>query len=82
MSQSSASPSAISRASPSATATASAGPATPDGEDTGNGDDGGLPVTGSSTGIVAGADGALLLLGGAGYLIGRRRRSRSVAQPT
>ena len=30
-------------------------------------------------GIVAGIGSALLLLGGAGYLIGRRRRSRFVA---
>ncbi|MFI5495442.1 LPXTG cell wall anchor domain-containing protein [Actinoplanes sp. NPDC051859] len=48
------------------------------GDDRG-GKDGGLPVTGSNTGAVAGVGGALLLLGGVGYLIGRRRRSRFVA---
>ncbi len=66
----SATPSATTTASPSAT------PAAPEGED---GEGGGLPVTGSDTGTVAGVGGALLLLGGAGYLIGRRRRSRFVA---
>lgn len=55
------------------TPTSSASPGTPGGEG------GGLPVTGANTGAVAGIGGALLLLGGAGYLIGRRRRSRFVA---
>ncbi|MEH0938366.1 ALF repeat-containing protein [Micromonospora psammae] len=45
----------------------------------GGGEGGGLPVTGDETATVAGIGGALLLLGGAGYLIGRRRRSRFVA---
>ncbi|GAA4569493.1 hypothetical protein GCM10023176_26200 [Micromonospora coerulea] len=45
----------------------------------GGGEGGGLPVTGDGTATVAGIGGALLLLGGAGYLIGRRRRSRFVA---
>ncbi|MFE9651664.1 LPXTG cell wall anchor domain-containing protein [Micromonospora sp. NPDC006431] len=45
----------------------------------GGGEGGGLPVTGDDTATVAGIGGALLLLGGAGYLIGRRRRSRFVA---
>ncbi|MCX5068391.1 LPXTG cell wall anchor domain-containing protein [Micromonospora lupini] len=40
---------------------------------------GGLPVTGADTATVASIGGALLVLGGAGYLIGRRRRSRFVA---
>jgi LPXTG-motif cell wall-anchored protein len=40
---------------------------------------GGLPVTGSNAGVVAGIGGALLVLGGVGYLLGRRRRSRFVA---
>lgn len=44
-----------------------------------NGEGGGLPVTGANTATVAGIGGALLLLGGAGYLIGRRRRSSFVA---
>ncbi|GGN48660.1 LPXTG-motif cell wall-anchored protein [Actinoplanes campanulatus] len=75
-------PSATSSVTPSATpsatttATPSADPSAPGGQD---GEDGGLPVTGSDTGTVAGIGGALLLLGGAGYLIGRRRRSRFVA---
>ncbi|EWM66785.1 MULTISPECIES: LPXTG cell wall anchor domain-containing protein [unclassified Micromonospora] len=43
------------------------------------GEGGGLPVTGSDTATVAGIGGALLLLGGASYVIGRRRRSRFVA---
>ncbi|MBM0275068.1 LPXTG cell wall anchor domain-containing protein [Micromonospora tarensis] len=74
---------------PSATATPSATPsgtptvaptATPSvssGAAGGNG--GGLPVTGANTLTVAGLGAALLLLGGAGYVIGRRRRSRFVA---
>ncbi|WP_341718620.1 LPXTG cell wall anchor domain-containing protein [Micromonospora sp. FIMYZ51] len=45
----------------------------------GDGEGGGLPVTGADTATVASIGGALLLLGGAGYLIGRRRRSRFVA---
>ncbi|WIN00860.1 LPXTG cell wall anchor domain-containing protein [Actinoplanes oblitus] len=71
-------PSASSTAStgPSASSTASTGAGASGGED-GEGD--GLPVTGAATGTVAGIGGALLLLGGAGYLIGRRRRSRFVA---
>jgi LPXTG-motif cell wall-anchored protein len=36
-------------------------------------------VTGSDTVTVAGIGVALLLIGGAGYLIARRRRSRFVA---
>ncbi|MCA2212750.1 LPXTG cell wall anchor domain-containing protein [Jidongwangia harbinensis] len=43
------------------------------------GEGGGLPLTGADTGTVAGLGGVLLLLGVAGYLIGRRRRSRFVA---
>ena len=64
---------------PSATMTAvpiptsSVGVGTSGGE---GGESGGLPVTGADTGTVASIGGALLLLGGAGYLIGRRRRSR------
>ncbi|MCZ7478378.1 MULTISPECIES: LPXTG cell wall anchor domain-containing protein [unclassified Micromonospora] len=45
----------------------------------GGGEGGGLPVTGADTATVAGVGGALLLLGGVGYVIGRRRRSRFVA---
>jgi len=43
------------------------------------GQGGGLPVTGADIETVAGAGGALLLIGGAGYLTARRRRSRFVA---
>ncbi|GAB7039119.1 MULTISPECIES: LPXTG cell wall anchor domain-containing protein [Catenuloplanes] len=70
---------------PSATATAAPTPtgsasATPGGAGTGDGGEGGgLPVTGADTGTVAAIGGALLLLGGIGFLIGRRRRSRFVA---
>ncbi|UQU66545.1 ALF repeat-containing protein [Couchioplanes caeruleus] len=66
------------------TPTSSAGPSATVGDGGGSGgssggEDGGLPVTGAAAGTVAGIGGALLLLGGAGYLIGRRRRSRFVA---
>ncbi|HEX5202045.1 LPXTG cell wall anchor domain-containing protein [Paractinoplanes rhizophilus] len=71
---------------PTATKTAAPIPASPTGaatssaaSGTAGGEGGGLPVTGSNIGAVAGIGGALLLLGGAGYLIGRRRRSRFVA---
>lgn len=69
-------PSATPSGTPSATPTpaSSTSPgATPGGEG------GGLPVTGAGTATVAAIGGALLLLGGAGYLFGRRRRSRFVA---
>ena len=70
-------------ATPSATSTVvppvtpSAGVGAPGGD--GGGEGGGLPVTGADTATVAGIGGALLLLGGASYVIGRRRRSRFVA---
>ncbi|MFG3577666.1 ALF repeat-containing protein [Micromonospora chersina] len=73
-------PTATPSATPSATTTIAPAPASsatlgaP-----GGGEGGGLPVTGADTATVAGIGGALLLLGGAGYLIGRRRRSRFVA---
>ncbi|MFI6067252.1 LPXTG cell wall anchor domain-containing protein [Micromonospora sp. NPDC051227] len=70
----SATPSATTTAAPTPTASASLG--APGGE---GGEGGGLPVTGADTATVAGIGGVLLLLGGAGYLIGRRRRSRFVA---
>ncbi|MEU5936245.1 LPXTG cell wall anchor domain-containing protein [Micromonospora sp. NPDC047187] len=70
----SATPSATTTAVP--TPTVSGSPGTPGGED---GEGGGLPVTGADTATVAGIGSVLLLLGGAGYLIGRRRRSRFVA---
>lgn len=43
------------------------------------GSGGGLPLTGADTATVVTIGAVLLLLGGAGYLIGRRRRSRFVA---
>ncbi|GLY01443.1 MULTISPECIES: LPXTG cell wall anchor domain-containing protein [Actinoplanes] len=75
-------PSATASVSPSATtsvapgATTSVSPAAPGGDEDEGGEGGGLPVTGSASGAVAGVGGALLLLGGAGFLIGRRRRAR------
>ncbi|MEV4539565.1 LPXTG cell wall anchor domain-containing protein [Asanoa sp. NPDC049518] len=72
-------PSPTPTAAPSGTPTgapspgASGSPAAPGGEG------GGLPVTGADTAIAAGVGGALLVLGVAGYVIGRRRRARFVA---
>jgi LPXTG-motif cell wall-anchored protein len=68
--------------SPSATTTAGAIPGSstrPAASPSESGQGGGLPVTGADTGIAAGIGGALLVLGGAGYVLGRRRRSRFVA---
>ncbi|SCL50213.1 ALF repeat-containing protein [Micromonospora chersina] len=66
-------------ATPSATTTIAPAPAPSASLGAPGGEGGGLPVTGANTAAVAGIGGALLLLGGAGYLIGRRRRSRFVA---
>lgn len=66
-------------ATPSATTTTAPAPASSASPGAPGGEGGGLPVTGADTATVAGIGGALLLLGGAGYLIGRRRRSRFVA---
>ncbi|MGK5742385.1 LPXTG cell wall anchor domain-containing protein [Micromonospora sp. URMC 103] len=66
-------------ATPSATTTVAPTPASSTSLGAPGGEGGGLPVTGADTATVAGIGGALLLLGGAGYLIGRRRRSRFVA---
>ncbi|MFD6612161.1 LPXTG cell wall anchor domain-containing protein [Micromonospora chalcea] len=68
-------------ATPSATSTVvpPVTPSTSVGAPGGDGGGGGLPVTGADTATVAGIGGALLLLGGASYVIGRRRRSRFVA---
>ena len=71
--------SATPSATPSATTTAAPVPTSSASADTPDGEGGGLPLTGAATGTVAGVGGALLLIGGAGYLIGRRRRSRFVA---
>lgn len=69
----SASPSPTSSSSSGTPGTSTAGSAAPGGEG------GGLPVTGAGTATVAAIGVAILLLGGAGYLLGRRRRSRFVA---
>ncbi|WP_328414455.1 ALF repeat-containing protein [Micromonospora sp. NBC_00389] len=66
-------------ATPSATTTVAPTPTTSASLGAPGGEGGGLAVTGADTATVAGIGGALLLLGGAGYLIGRRRRSRFVA---
>ena len=76
----------IPTATPTATTTTAPAPTSPAASDAPGGggegeggEGGGLPVTGANAGLVAGIGGALLLLGGAGYVIGRRRRSRFVA---
>nr|WP_296072543.1 LPXTG cell wall anchor domain-containing protein [uncultured Actinoplanes sp.] len=69
--------SATPSATPSATTTVAPTPTSSTG--VGGGEGGGLPVTGPGTAIMAVVGGVLLALGGAGYLIGRRRRSRFVA---
>lgn len=74
-----ASPTATAAPTSSAPSTApSASPAVPGDGGTG-GAGGGLPVTGANSAAVAGSGVALLLLGGAGYLVARRRRTRFVA---
>ncbi|MET7667601.1 LPXTG cell wall anchor domain-containing protein [Micromonospora luteifusca] len=45
----------------------------------GGGDGGGLPVTGQSTGLIAGLGALLLAAGVGGYLVAKRRRTRFVA---
>jgi LPXTG-motif cell wall-anchored protein len=72
-------PTAIPSGTPSGTTTAAPIRTSSASQGTSGGEGGGLPVTGSNTGIVAGIGGALLLLGGASYLIARRRRARFVA---
>ncbi|BCJ53020.1 hypothetical protein Asp14428_44950 [Actinoplanes sp. NBRC 14428] len=78
----SATPTATATATPAPTASAST-PGTAggggEGTSTDKDEDGGLPVTGADTALVASIGGTLLLLGTTGYLIGRRRRSRFVA---
>ncbi|WP_018218055.1 ALF repeat-containing protein [Salinispora vitiensis] len=61
---------------PSATTTDAPTPTPSASQGAPGGEGGGLPVTGANTATVAGIGGALLLLGGVGYLIGRRRRTR------
>ncbi|MEU0547121.1 LPXTG cell wall anchor domain-containing protein [Micromonospora sp. NPDC005979] len=66
---------------PTASATSSVAPtaATSTSPVAAGGNGGGLPVTGADTATVAGIGGALLLVGGASFVIARRRRSRFVA---
>ncbi|MGC4865712.1 LPXTG cell wall anchor domain-containing protein [Micromonospora sp. DT53] len=46
---------------------------------TGGGDGGSLPITGQSTGLIAGLGALLLAAGVGGYLVAKRRRTRFVA---
>ncbi|WP_317620683.1 LPXTG cell wall anchor domain-containing protein [Actinoplanes sp. KI2] len=64
---------------PSATTTAAVLPTSSAGPTAGGGKGAALPETGADTGTVAAIGGALLLIGGTGYLLARRRRSRFVA---
>ncbi|MGC4885973.1 LPXTG cell wall anchor domain-containing protein [Micromonospora sp. DT227] len=66
-------------ATPSATTTEAPTAAPSASTDAPGGSGGGLPLTGADTATVVTIGAVLLLLGGAGYLIGRRRRSRFVA---
>ncbi|SIR82066.1 LPXTG cell wall anchor domain-containing protein [Micromonospora avicenniae] len=55
-------------------------PAAGDGQGGGQGDDGpSLPITGSSTSLIIGIGGLLLVAGAGGFLAARRRRTRFVA---
>ncbi|MGW0216103.1 LPXTG cell wall anchor domain-containing protein [Micromonospora chokoriensis] len=71
-------PSATPTPTPSATTTDAPTPA-PSATQGAGGEGGGLPLTGANTATVISVGGALLLLGGTGFLIGHRRRSRFVA---
>jgi LPXTG-motif cell wall-anchored protein len=62
---------------PSPTAAPSGTPTVAPG--TGGGDGGALPLTGANTATAVAVGGALLLVGAAGYVIARRRRTRFVA---
>ncbi|MEU2614542.1 LPXTG cell wall anchor domain-containing protein [Micromonospora sp. NPDC007271] len=76
-----ATPSPTTSATPSVSASPTAGlpSASPSAPGAAGGDGGGLPVTGSKTATMVSAGVVLLLLGGAGYLVARRRRTRFVA---
>ncbi|MEU2612353.1 LPXTG cell wall anchor domain-containing protein [Micromonospora sp. NPDC007271] len=54
-------------------------PGTPGDGGQGGGDGGTLPITGSSTGLIAGIGALLLVAGAGGYLVSRRRKTRFVA---
>ncbi|MET8250409.1 LPXTG cell wall anchor domain-containing protein [Micromonospora sp. NPDC005197] len=64
---------------PSATTTVTPTAATSTSPVAAGGEGGGLPLTGADTATVAGIGGALLLVGGASFVLARRRRSRFVA---
>ncbi|WBB65624.1 LPXTG cell wall anchor domain-containing protein [Micromonospora sp. WMMD812] len=49
------------------------------GQGGGDGDGGTLPITGESTGLIAGIGALLLVAGAGGYLVAKRRRTRFVA---
>ncbi|MGC4764861.1 LPXTG cell wall anchor domain-containing protein [Micromonospora sp. DT46] len=49
------------------------------GEGGGDGDGGTLPITGESTGLIAGIGGLLLVAGVGGYVVTKRRKTRFVA---
>ncbi|WBB65625.1 LPXTG cell wall anchor domain-containing protein [Micromonospora sp. WMMD812] len=49
------------------------------GQGGGDGDGGALPITGESTGLIAGIGALLLVAGAGGYLVAKRRRTRFVA---
>ncbi|MFI6782474.1 LPXTG cell wall anchor domain-containing protein [Micromonospora sp. NPDC050276] len=49
------------------------------GDGDGDGDGGSLPITGQSTGLIAGLGALLLVAGVGGYLVAKRRRTRFVA---
>ncbi|MCF0094453.1 LPXTG cell wall anchor domain-containing protein [Micromonospora sp. MH99] len=66
-------------ATPSATSTVAPTAATSTSPVAGGGEGGGLPLTGADTATIAGIGGALLLVGGVGFVAARRRRARFVA---
>ncbi|MEU8214742.1 LPXTG cell wall anchor domain-containing protein [Micromonospora taraxaci] len=78
-SQPSPTPSVTPSVTPSATTTDAPTPAPSTSLAAAGGEGGGLPLTGANTATAVSVGGALLLLGGAGFLIGRRRQSRFVA---
>lgn len=66
-------------ATPSATTTVAPTSGTTTSPGAAGGEGGGLPLTGAGTATMAGIGGVLLVLGGVGYVLGRRRRARFVA---
>ncbi|SCE85875.1 hypothetical protein [Micromonospora mirobrigensis] len=64
---------------PAASPTPSTGGTAAPSDGAGGGQGGGLPVTGTPAGLIAGIGGLLLVAGAAGYLVAKRRRTRFVA---